>query len=136
MIHRRDTLRASKIMQDRALANPEIRFLWDSAVTQVTGDTKVTGLRVRNVKTGQEHAINIGGVFEAIGHEPRSDLFTAQLDTDPEGYVLIDPPSTRTTLAGVFACGDVVDRTYRQAVTAGTGAAAIDAERWLAVQEP
>ena len=73
LIHRRDTLRASKIMQDRALANPKLTFLWDSAVTQVTGDTKVTGLRVRNVKTGKEHAINIGGVFEAIGHEPRSD---------------------------------------------------------------
>jgi thioredoxin reductase (NADPH) len=102
----------------------------------MTGDTKVTGLRVRNVKTGQEHAINIGGVFEAIGHEPHSELFTGQLDTGPDGYVLIDPPSTRTTLAGVFACGDVVDRTCRQAMTvAGTGAA-IDAERWLGAQEP
>ena len=79
VIHRRDTLRASKIMQDRALANPKITFLWDSAVTQVTGDTKVTGLRVRNAKTGKEHVINIGGVFEAIGHEPRSDLFTGNL---------------------------------------------------------
>ena len=120
-----------------ASPRPKITFLWHSVVTQVTGDTKVTGLRVRNVKTGKEHAINIGGMFEAIGHEPRSDLFTGQLDTDPEGYVLVDPPSTRTTLAGVFACGDVVDRTYRQAVTAaGTGAAAIDAERWLAAREP
>ncbi len=117
--------------------NPKIRFLWDSVVTQVTGDTKVTGLRVRNVKTGGEHAIDIGGLFEAFGHEPRSELFTGQLDTDPEGYVLLGPPSTRTTLAGVFVCGDVVDRSYRQAVTAaGTGAAAIDAWCWLAAQEP
>ncbi len=105
-------------------------------VTQGTGDIKVTGLRVRNVKTSREHAIDIGGVFEAIGHESRSGLSTGQLDTGPESYVQVDPPSTRTTLADVFACGGR-GRTYRQAVTAaGTGAAAIDAERWLAAQEP
>jgi thioredoxin reductase (NADPH) len=134
VIHRRDALRASKIMQDRALANPKIRFLWDSAVTEVTGETSVTGLRVRDVKTGEEQAVRVTGVFEAIGHEPRSELFTGQLPTDAGGYLLTESPSTRTAVEGVFACGDVVDRTYRQAVTAaGTGCtAAIDAERWLA----
>ena len=134
VIHRRGTLRASKIMQDRALANPKIGFLWDSVVTEVTGETSVTGLRVRDVKTGEEQAVNVTGVFEAIGHEPRSELFTGQLPTDTDGYLLTQSPSTRSAIEGVFACGDVVDHTYRQAVTAaGTGCtAAIDAERWLA----
>ncbi len=134
VIHRRDTLRASKIMQDRARANPKIQFLWDSMVTKVTGQTSVTGLRVRDVKTGEEQPVEVTGVFEAIGHEPRSELFARQLPTDADGYLLTKAPSTHTAIEGVFACGDVVDHTYRQAVTAaGTGcAAAIDAERWLA----
>jgi thioredoxin reductase (NADPH) len=134
VIHRRDALRASKIMQDRALANPKIRFLWDSVVTEVTGETSATGLRVRDVKTGEEQAVRVTGVSEAIGHEPRSELFAGQLPADAGGYLLTESPSTRTAVEGVFACGDVVERTYRQAVTAaGTGCtAAIDAERWLA----
>ena len=137
VIHRRGTLRASKIMQDRAYDNPKIKFLWDSEIVEAVGDTKLTGLRVRNVKTGQEHVLEVSGVFVAIGHDPRSELFTGQLDINPEGYLLVQHPTTRTNIEGVFACGDVVDHIYRQAVTAaGTGcAAAIDAERWLASQE-
>jgi thioredoxin reductase (NADPH) len=134
VIHRRDALRASKIMQDRALANPRIRFLWNSEVAEILGTEKVSGLRIKNTKDGTEHVLGVTGVFVAIGHDPRSDLFTGQLATDPDGYLLVDQPSTRTAIEGVFACGDVVDRTYRQAVTAaGTGcAASLDAERWLA----
>jgi thioredoxin reductase (NADPH) len=134
VIHRRDALRASKIMQDRALANPRIGFLWNSEVAEVLGTDKVSGLRIKNTKDGTEHVLGVTGVFIAIGHDPRSDLFTGQLATDPDGYLLVDQPSTRTAIEGVFACGDVVDRTYRQAVSAaGTGcAAALDAERWLA----
>jgi thioredoxin reductase (NADPH) len=137
VIHRRDALRASKIMQDRALANPRIRFLWNSEVAEILGTEKVSGLRIKNTKDGTEHVLAVTGVFIAIGHDPRSDLFTGQLATDPDGYLLVDQPSTRTAIEGVFACGDVVDRTYRQAVTAaGTGcAAALDAERWLASKE-
>ena len=137
VIHRRDKLRASKIMQERAFANPKITFLWDSEVTEVLGDERVRELRIRNTKTGEESLLPIGGMFVAIGHDPRSELFTDQLATDAEGYLLVEQPSTRTAIDGVFACGDVVDRTYRQAVTAaGTGcAASLDAERWLASQE-
>jgi thioredoxin reductase (NADPH) len=137
VIHRRDKLRASKIMQERAFANPKITFLWDSEVTEVLGDERVRELRIRNTKTGEENLLAIGGLFVAIGHDPRSELFTGQLATDGDGYLLVEQPSTRTAIGGVFACGDVVDRTYRQAVTAaGTGcAAALDAERWLASQE-
>jgi thioredoxin reductase (NADPH) len=137
VIHRRDHLRASKIMQERAFANPKITFLWDSEVTEVLGDERVRELRIRNTKTGDEHLLPVGGVFVAIGHDPRSELFKGQLALDSEGYLLVDQPSTRTAIDGVFACGDVVDHTYRQAVTAaGTGcAAALDAERWLASQE-
>ncbi len=137
IVHRRDTLRASKIMQDRAVANPKIRFVWDSEVVEVLGDDRVTGLRLRNLKTGEESTLPVGGMFVAIGHDPRSELFAGQLETDSDGYLLVDSPSTRTAIDGVFAAGDVVDRTYRQAVTAaGTGcAAALDAERWLADQE-
>ena len=137
LIHRRDTLRASKIMQDRAMANPKIKFLWDSEVVEMVGDKKLTGLRVKNVHTGDEQVVPVSGVFIAIGHSPRSELFAGQLATDPEGYLLVDQPTTRTEIEGVFACGDVVDRIYRQAVTAaGTGcSAAIDAERWLAEHE-
>jgi thioredoxin reductase (NADPH) len=134
LVHRRNALRASKIMQDRAMANPKIKFLWDTQVVEMIGEGKLTGLRVKNVRTGEEQVLPVGGVFVAIGHSPRSELFAGQLATDPDGYLLVDQPSTRTAIEGVFACGDVVDRTYRQAVTAaGTGcAAAIDAERWLA----
>jgi thioredoxin reductase (NADPH) len=137
VIHRRGELRASKIMQDRAKANPKIKFLWHSQVVEAVGDQKLTALRIRNVKTGEEHLLPVGGLFVAIGHDPRSELFAGQLATDPEGYLQVDGRSTRTAIEGVFACGDVVDHTYRQAVTAaGTGcAAAIDAERWLASQE-
>ncbi len=137
VVHRRDTLRASKIMQDRAYDNPKIKFQWDSEVVAMEGEQKLTGLRVRNVKTGQEDVLPVSGVFVAIGHDPRSELFTDQLATNPEGYLIVDHPTTRTAIEGVFACGDVVDHIYRQAVTAaGTGcAAAIDAERWLASQE-
>jgi thioredoxin reductase (NADPH) len=137
LVHRRDQLRASKIMQDRAMANPKIKFLWDSEVAEMLGDKKLTGLRIKNVRTGDEQVLPVTGVFVAIGHSPRSELFDGQLGTDPDGYLLVDQPSTRTAIDGVFACGDVVDRTYRQAVTAaGTGcSAAIDAERWLAAHE-
>jgi thioredoxin reductase (NADPH) len=137
VVHRRDSLRASKIMQDRAFANPKIKFAWDSVVTEVLGDDRVRGVRIRNLATGEESTIAVTGVFVAIGHDPRSELFTGQLPTDPEGYLLVEQPSTRTAIDGVFAAGDVVDRTYRQAVTAaGTGcAAALDAERWLADHE-
>jgi len=137
VIHRRDALRASKIMQERAFANPKITFQWNSVVTEVLGDDRVTGVQLRDTKTGDESTLAVGGVFVAIGHEPRSDLFTGQLATDDDGYLLVEQPSTGTAIPGVFACGDVVDRTYRQAVTAaGTGcAAAIDAERFLAGQE-
>jgi len=137
IVHRRDALRASKIMQDRALANPKIRFAWDSEVAGILGEDRVTGVRLRNVKTGEESTLPVTGVFVAIGHDPRSQLFAGQVATDSEGYLQVQHPSSRTEIAGVFACGDVVDRTYRQAVTAaGTGcSAAIDAERWLAEHE-
>jgi thioredoxin reductase (NADPH) len=134
VVHRRDTLRASKIMQDRAMGNPKIRFAWDSEVSEVLGEDRVTGLRLRNVKTGVASTLEVTGMFVAIGHDPRSGLFAGQLATDADGYLLVEQPTTRTAIDGVFAAGDVVDRTYRQAVTAaGTGcSAAIDAERWLA----
>ena len=138
LVHRRDTLRASKIMQDRALANPKIKFVWDSQVVSMEGDNgKLTGVRVKNVHTGDEKVLPVTGAFIAIGHSPRSELFAGQLPTDPDGYLLVEQPTTRTAIEGVFACGDVVDRTYWQAVTAaGTGcSAAIDAERWLAEHE-
>ncbi|SEG83036.1 thioredoxin reductase (NADPH) [Thermomonospora echinospora] len=136
VVHRRDELRASKIMQDRAFANDKIRFVWDSEVADVLGEDRVSGVRIRNRKTGEESTLDVTGVFIAIGHDPRSDLFKGQLDLDPDGYLLVEAPSTRTKIPGVFACGDVVDHVYRQAITAaGTGcAAAIDAERWLADQ--
>jgi thioredoxin reductase (NADPH) len=138
VIHRRDALRASKIMQDRAFANPKIRFAWHSEVVEVLGEDRVSGVRLRDVRTGAERTLEVTGVFIAIGHDPRSELFIGQLETDPDGYLLVDQPSTRTAIDGVFAAGDVVDRSYRQAVTAaGTGcAAALDAERWLADHQP
>jgi thioredoxin reductase (NADPH) len=137
VIHRRDALRASKIMQDRAFANPKIRFLWDSQIVEVLGEERISGVRVRNTRTGEESTLEIGGLFVAIGHNPRSELFSGQLETDPDGYLKVAHPTTRTALDGVFASGDVVDRIYRQAVTAaGTGcSAALDAERYLASRE-
>jgi thioredoxin reductase (NADPH) len=133
VVHRRDELRASKIMQERAFANPKIRFVWDSEVIDILGEDKVAGVRLRNLKTGEETTLDVSGLFVAIGHDPRSELFAGQLRRDDEGYILVDAPSTRTNLTGVFASGDVVDHIYRQAVTAaGTGcAAALDAERYL-----
>jgi thioredoxin reductase (NADPH) len=133
IVHRRDTLRASKIMQERAFANEKISFVWNSEVVDVVGDKKVSGVQIRNVVSGEESTLDATGLFVAIGHDPRSELFAGQLRRDDEGYLLVDAPSTKTNLPGVFACGDVVDHVYRQAVTAaGTGcAAALDAERYL-----
>jgi thioredoxin reductase (NADPH) len=137
VVHRRDELRASKIMQDRAFANEKIKFLWDSEVTGIQGGDRVSGVTVRNTKTGAESELEVTGLFIAIGHDPRSELFAGQLETDTDGYLLVDAPTTRTKIPGVFACGDVVDHIYRQAVTAaGSGcSAAIDAERWLQDQD-
>jgi thioredoxin reductase (NADPH) len=138
IIHRRDEFRASKIMAHRALSNPKIRVLWDTVVTRVIdGGGKVSGLAVRNVKTGEESTLDVTGVFVAIGHDPRSELFRGQVDLDNNGYVRVAAPGTATNLTGVFAAGDVVDHTYRQAITAaGTGcAAALDAERYIASLE-
>ncbi len=136
VIHRRKELRASKIMQERAFKNDKIHFVWDSVVTDVLGDGMVSGVRVRNVVSGEETSIPVAGVFVAIGHVPNTTLFQGQLDMDSTGYLLTQDGSTRTNVEGVFACGDVQDRTYRQAVTAaGSGCmAAIDAERWLESQ--
>lgn len=133
VVHRRGELRASKIMQDRAFANEKIKFLWNSEVAAIQGDDRVTGVTLRDTVTGAESALEITGLFIAIGHDPRSDLFAGQLETDTDGYLLVDAPTTRTKVPGVFACGDVVDHIYRQAITAaGSGcSAAIDAERWL-----
>ena len=137
VVHRRDALRASRIMQDRAMANETIRFAWNSEVVEVLGDDRVSGVVLRDVRTGEMSTLAITGLFVAIGHDPRSELFTGKLATDADGYLLVEHPSTRTAVDGVFGAGDVVDRTYRQAVTAaGTGcAAALDAERWLADHE-
>ncbi len=134
IIHRRDSFRASKIMADRALKNPKIEVIWNSEVSDVLGDDKVTGLTVRNRLTEQQSTLPVTGVFVAIGHYPRSELVAGQVELNGEGYVRVQDGSTRTNLDGVFACGDLVDHIYRQAVTAaGTGcAAALDAERWLA----
>ncbi|TXH43600.1 MAG: thioredoxin-disulfide reductase [Actinobacteria bacterium] len=136
IVHRRDEFRASKIMIDRALSNPKIEVAWDSVVTQLLGDPKLSGAVLTNVKTGTQTTLPVTGVFVAIGHDPRSELFRGQVDLDEAGYVLTQAGSTATNLDGVFACGDVVDHTYRQAITAaGTGcAAALDAERWLVAQ--
>lgn len=136
VVHRRDSLRASKIMQDRAMSDPKIRFCWNSEVVEMLGEERLTGLLLRDVESGEQRTLPVNGVFLAIGHDPRSELFKGQLAVDADGYLLVDQPSTRTAIPGVFAAGDVVDRTYRQAVTAaGTGcAAALDAERWLADQ--
>jgi thioredoxin reductase (NADPH) len=134
IVHRRDSLRASKAMQERAFADPKIKFIWDSEIAEIQGDQKLSGLVLRNVKTGETSALPVTGLFIAIGHDPRTELFKGQLDLDEEGYLKVDAPSTRTNITGVFGAGDVVDHTYRQAITAaGTGcSAALDAERFLA----
>ena len=133
LIHRRDSLRASKIMADRAAANPKIELLWNTEVIDVLGDTKVSGLRLRNTVDGSESELALTGLFVAIGHIPRSELITTQITLDGEGYVEVEGQSTRTNIPGVFACGDLVDHTYRQAITAaGSGCqAALDAEKFL-----
>ncbi|ABL06929.1 thioredoxin-disulfide reductase [Mycobacterium ulcerans] len=137
LVHRRDEFRASKIMTNRAQANDKIRILTNKIVLAVDGETTVTGLQLRDTVTGEETTLPVTGVFVAIGHEPRSSLVRDAVDVDPDGYVLVNGRTTGTSLEGVFAAGDLVDRTYRQAVTAaGSGcAAAIDAERWLAEHE-
>jgi thioredoxin reductase (NADPH) len=138
VIHRRDQLRASKIMQDRAFANEKIRFLWNHVVDGLEGDTSLTGIRVRNVQTDETSQLGVTGLFVAIGHKPNTDLFKGQLDMEDSGYLVagLGTGATSTNVDGVFACGDVQDHTYRQAVTAaGSGCmAAIDAERWLESQ--
>ena len=133
LIHRRDSLRASKIMAERALSNPKIEMLWNTEVTDVLGAEKVEALELRNTVTGETTKRNFTGLFVAIGHIPRSELLLNQIDLDDEGYVKVEGQSTRTNLKGVFACGDLVDHTYRQAITAaGTGCqAALDAEKFL-----
>jgi thioredoxin reductase (NADPH) len=133
VIHRRDELRASKIMQSRAFSNPKIEFLWNHVVTDLLGDERLEGAKVRSVVNGEERTLPVTGLFVAIGHKPNTDLFQGILDMDEQGYLITEPGSSRTNVEGVFGCGDVQDHTYRQAVTAaGSGCmAAIDAERWL-----
>jgi len=136
LIHRRSELRASRIMQQRAMNDKKIEFVWNSEVAEILGEEKVTGLKLKDTVTGQEKTLAITGLFVAIGHEPRSELLTGQIDLDLNGYVLTKSGSTKTNIEGVFACGDLVDHVYRQAITAaGTGCqAALDAERFLASQ--
>lgn len=133
MIHRRDELRASKIMAERAHNDPKINFAWNSEVTELHGEAKLSGVTIRDIKSGETRQLSVTGLFVAIGHDPRSELLKGQVDLDPQGYVLTGAGTTATNLSGVFACGDLVDHTYRQAITAaGTGcSAALDAERFL-----
>lgn len=136
LIHRRDSLRASKIMVDRAMANSKIEFLWNTEVIDVLGEAKVSGVKLRNVLNAKESELALTGLFVAIGHIPRSELITQQVTLNSDGYVEVEGRSTRTNIPGVFACGDLVDHTYRQAITAaGSGCqAALDAEKYLAHQ--
>ena len=136
LIHRRNELRASRIMQQRAQNDPKIEFVWNSQVIDILGEEKVTGVRIKDTVTGDEKNLELTGLFVAIGHEPRSELLKGQIDLDENGYVKTQPGSTKTNIEGVFACGDLVDHVYRQAITAaGTGCqAALDAERFLASQ--
>jgi len=135
VVHRRDQLRASQVMQDRAFANDKIDFVWNAVVTDVRGDDKVTAVELTDTVTGERRELATDGLFVAIGHDPETRLFAGQLNLDDQGYIVADAPSTRTSVPGVFAAGDVVDHTYRQAVTAaGMGCkAAIDAEHWLGI---
>ena len=137
VIHRRDELRASKVMQERAFANDKIEFIWNAEVVDILGDDKVSGLILRDTINHTERALSVTGLFVAIGHDPRSELVAGQVHRDENGYVIVDHPTTRTNAVGVFAAGDLVDHIYRQAVTAaGTGCqAALDAERYLAAFE-
>jgi thioredoxin reductase (NADPH) len=142
IVHRRDELRASRIMAERALSNPKIRFAWDSTVSAIHGQDKVSSVTLTDVRTGDTRELAVTGLFIAIGHDPRSELVRGQVDTDEAGYVLVEGRGTQVraggvVLPGVFAAGDLVDHTYRQAITAaGSGcAAALDAERWLAARE-
>lgn len=134
LIHRRDELRASKIMQERAFADPKLEMVWNSEVAAINGTDKLESITLRDTQTGEERDLPVTGLFIAIGHDPRSELLTGQVDLDDDGYVLVDHPSTKTNHPGVFAAGDLVDHHYRQAITAaGTGcAAALDAERFIA----
>jgi thioredoxin reductase (NADPH) len=133
IVHRRDAFRASKVMQDRALANPKIKVIWNTGIEDVLGDQEVTGLKIKDLKTGVESVLPVTGFFVAIGHQPNTKLFAGQLDMNPAEYLLVQAGSTKTKVPGVYAAGDVSDPYYRQAVTAaGTGCmAALDAERWL-----
>jgi len=133
IVHRRDALRASKIMAERAMSNPKISFAWNSTVEDIVGEDNVTGIVLKDVESGQSRTLEVGGVFVAIGHDPRNELIKGQVTLDDEGYVVVDSPHTRTNVPGVFACGDLVDHTYRQAITAaGSGcAAALDVEHYL-----
>jgi thioredoxin reductase (NADPH) len=135
LIHRRDELRASKIMQERAFADPKLEMVWNSEIASIEGDDRLEGVTLRDTVTGETRRLDVTGLFIAIGHDPRSELLTGQVDLDDDGYVLVDHPSTKTNLTGVFAAGDLVDHHYRQAITAaGTGcAAALDAERYIAL---
>ena len=140
LIHRRDSLRAEKILQDRLFANPNIKIVWDSEVVDFVGGGEpeaLVGLDIRNKRSGEISRVNVEGAFVAIGHQPATELFKGQLKLDEEGYIIVEPGTTRTNVPGVFACGDVMDKIYRQAVTAaGTGCmAALDAEKYLAAQE-
>jgi thioredoxin reductase (NADPH) len=134
LIHRREELRASKIMQERAFADPKLEMVWNSEVAAINGSDRLESITLRDTVTGEERGLDVTGLFIAIGHDPRSELLTGQVDLDDDGYVLVDHPSTATNLPGVFAAGDLVDHHYRQAITAaGTGcAAALDAERFIA----
>ena len=134
LIHRRDELRASKIMQERAFADPKLEMAWNSEVASINGEDRLESITLRDTVTGEERELPVTGLFIAVGHDPRSELLQGQVDLDDDGYVLVDHPSTRTNIPGVFAAGDLVDHHYRQAITAaGTGcAAALDAERYIA----
>jgi thioredoxin reductase (NADPH) len=137
VVHRRDSLRASKVMQEKAFKNPKIKFIWDSEIADIVGEKEVEAVKLRNLKTGEVSDLKVKGLFIAIGHEPNTQLFRNQLKTDGNGYLKTEPGSTKTNIPGVFAAGDVADHYYRQAVTAaGTGCmAALDSERFLANED-
>jgi thioredoxin reductase (NADPH) len=137
IVHRRDEFRASKIMANRALDNPKVEVVWNTAIEEVLGEDLVTGIRLKNLETGEESTMPVDGMFLAIGHDPNTNIFQGQLELDEKNYIVVDSPTTNTSVEGVFAAGDVVDHVYQQAVTAaGQGCqAALDAERWLESRE-